>query len=71
MHVYYKGFQLQKYYDADFYCYDKIVVELKALSALTSTHDAILINYLKATASKIGLLANFGEPSLKYKRLVN
>jgi len=70
LHIYYKHTQLQKYYDADFYCYDKIVVELKALSALTSTHDAILLNYLKATDSRIGLLANFGEPSLNYKRLI-
>jgi GxxExxY protein len=71
LHVYYKDIQLQKCYEADFYCYDKIVVELKALSALTTVHDSILINYLKATNSKIGLLANFGEPSLKYKRLIS
>ena len=68
--LFYKGIQLQKYYEADFVCYDKIIVELKALSALSSTHDAIMINYLKATRLKVGLLANFGEQSLKRKRLV-
>ncbi len=70
LNVYYKHIQLQKYYEADFYCYDSIVVEIKALSELTSTHEALLLNYLKATDARIGLLANFGEPSLKYKRRI-
>jgi GxxExxY protein len=46
------------------------VVEIKALSALTSTHDSIMLNYLKAIKLKVGILANFGEKSLKYKRLI-
>ncbi len=71
MTIYYKEFELGTHYKADFYCYDKIVVELKALSALIPTHEAITLHYLNATNSKVGLLANFGEPSLKYKRLVN
>lgn len=70
LNIYYKDFQLQKFFEADFYCYDKIVVELKALSELTTTHEAILINYLKSTDARIGLLANFGESSLKYKRRI-
>jgi GxxExxY protein len=68
--LFYKEIQLEKFYVPDFLCYDKIVVEIKALSALTSTHDSIMINYLKATKLKVGLLANFGEKSLKYKRLI-
>lgn len=68
--LFYKGIQIEKFYIADFVCFDKIIVELKALSVLTSTHDSIMINYLKATKLKVGLLANFGERSLKYKRLI-
>jgi GxxExxY protein len=68
--LFYKGIQIEKFYIADFICFDKIIVELKALSALTSTHDSLMINYLKATKLKVGLLANFGERSLKYKRLI-
>jgi len=66
----YKGQKLTKYYVADFICYDKIVVELKALTQLDNQNIAQTINYLKATGYKLGLLINFGETSLKYKRLV-
>ena len=69
--LFYKEVQMEKFYVADFLCYDKIVVEIKALSALTSTHNSIMINYLNATKFKVGILGNFGEKSLKYKRLVN
>ena len=69
--LFYKEVQMEKFYSADFLCYDKIVVEIKALSALTSTHNSIMINYLNATKFKVGILGNFGEKSLKYKRLVN
>ena len=69
--LFYKEVQLEKFYVPDFLCYDKIVVDLKAISALTSTHDSIMLNYLNATKFKVGLLGNFGEKSLKYKRLVN
>src|ERR1035437_6206005 len=66
----YKGRTLIKQYTADFICFDKIVVELKALSALESSHEAQLLNYLKATNFKLGVLINFGEQSLRYKRIV-
>jgi len=69
--LFYKEVQMEKFYVADFLCYDKIVVEIKALSALISTHDSIMINFLNATKFKVGILGNFGEKSLKYKRLVN
>lgn len=66
----YKGHTLNKEYVADFICYDKIVVEVKALSQLKSDHSAQTLNYLKATNNRLGLLVNFGESSLKYKRIV-
>jgi GxxExxY protein len=68
--IYYMGRELKKRYSADFVCYDKIIVELKALSALASDHEAQLLNYLKATGFKLGILVNFGTPKLEYKRLV-
>ncbi len=68
--IYYKGKLLKKFYEADFFCYDEIIVELKALTELTSQHEAQVINYLKATNCEIGLLINFGQPSLQHKRLI-
>ena len=68
--IHYMGKKLLKRYSADFVCYDKIIVELKALSALVSDHEAQLLNYLKATGYKLGILVNFGAPKLEYKRLV-
>ena len=50
--------------------HDKIIVELKAASALTGEHEAQVLNYLKASRSKLGLLVNFGTPALEYRRLV-
>ena len=69
--VMYKGKPLGEPYRADFVCYDKIIVELKALSELDGTHRAQVINYLKATKMKLGLLVNFGETSAKVERILN
>lgn len=66
----YKGHELNQYYKADFVCHDKIIVELKALSELCSEHDAQILNYLKATGLRLGILINFGTCSLEYKRLI-
>lgn len=66
----YKKELLKKKYIADFICFDKIIIELKALTALNSEHEAQVLNYLKATSFNLGILVNFGEQSLKYKRLV-
>jgi len=66
----YKNQILSKQYIADFICYDKIVIETKALSELISNHESQVINYLKATDLKLGLLINFGSEKLDYKRLV-
>ena len=67
----YKDRTLKKTYQADFVCYDKIVVETKALSQLISDHESQVLNYLKATKFRLGILINFGEKSLVYKRLAN
>ena len=68
--IIYKGVELKSYNKADFICYDQIILELKALDALSNDHVSQLMNYLKATGLKVGLLVNFGAPSLQYKRYV-
>lgn len=68
--VFYKGNKLCKYYFADFICFDKIILELKAVDELCSDHEAQVINYLKTTGLQLGLLINFGREKLGYKRLV-
>jgi GxxExxY protein len=68
--IYYKDILLEKGYRADFFCFGKIIVELKALSGLNGDHENILLNYLRATEEKVGLLINFGTRSLQYKRMV-
>lgn len=70
LRIQYRNEYLDKEYFADFICYDKIIIETKALSELTSTHEAQVINYLKATGLELGLLVNFGSASLEYKRLI-
>ncbi|MCK4560533.1 MAG: GxxExxY protein [Calditrichia bacterium] len=70
LRLYYKNVSLQKRYKVDFVCYDSIIIEVKALSALNSEHESQLINYLSATRLKLGILINFGERSLKYKRII-
>lgn len=65
----YKGMKLSKEYFADFYCFDNIIVELKAVSNLTKEHKAQVINYLKAVNKEIGLLVNFGTSMFKWERI--
>lgn len=69
--VEYKGRQLDEVsYRADFLCFGCIVVEVKALQALGGTEEAQVLNYLKATGHRVGLLLNFGNSSLDYRRFV-
>jgi GxxExxY protein len=68
--VIYKSVALHSVFKADFVCYDSIILELKALSALTGDHSSQVINYLKATGMRVGLLVNFGSSSLKHQRFV-
>ncbi len=56
----YKGIPLQQLYIADIVCYGKIILELKAVKKLDDNHLAQMLNYLKATGFKLGLLINFG-----------
>ena len=71
LQIHYDGIELQQRYRADFVCYDSIVVELKAVSSLDKNHYAQVINYLKATNKKLGLLINFGNhEELIWERLV-
>ena len=69
--IYFMGERLKKEYYADFVCYGKIIVEFKAVSELTAVHDAQVMNYLKATRFKLGLLFNFGQNSLVHRRFAN
>jgi GxxExxY protein len=66
----YRGQTLRTFYTADFICHGSVIVELKAVSGLDSVHVAQVINYLKATRYQIGLLLNFGAPSLEKRRLI-
>ncbi len=66
----YKGNFLPHKYRADFIINDKIVLEIKAIQCLTSSHIKQTLNYLAVSKLKLGLLINFGEDSLKYKRVI-
>ncbi|MFM9888543.1 MAG: GxxExxY protein [Burkholderiales bacterium] len=68
--VYYKGTRISQSFRLDFLYFESIIVELKAVSQLTGTDDAQVINYLKATNFNLALLLNFGARNLQYKRLV-
>ena len=66
----YKGNILPHKYRADFIINDTIVLEIKAIRCLTDSHVKQTLNYLAVSKLKIGLLINFGEDSLKYKRVI-
>ena len=67
----YRRRTLVQRFSPDFLCDDKIILEIKAVSALTDEHRAQLLNYLSATGCKLGLLVNFGHyPRLEYERLL-
>ena len=68
--VIYKGMILPHKFFADFVVFDKIILEVKGISGITDEHIAQTINYLKVSENKLGLIVNFGELSLKYKRIV-
>ena len=68
--VTYKDKVLEKVFRPDFVCNDKVIVELKAVTDLTDEHYAQVCNYLKATGMELGLLINFGNRSLEYKRII-
>ena len=68
--IFYKDEKLDTFYKADFICFEKVIVELKALKQLSGLEKAQVINYLKASGLNRALLINFGASKLQYKRLV-
>jgi GxxExxY protein len=68
--VFYKGEKLNKFYIADFVCYGEIIIEIKAMDGIVDEHMAQVLNYLKATGLRLGLLVNFGSSKLQYKRII-
>ena len=69
--IQYDGIELKQTYKADFVCFGKIIVELKAVSSLEDAHRSQVYNYLRATGYKLGLLLNFGSSDeLEKERIV-
>ncbi|MDC6361237.1 MULTISPECIES: GxxExxY protein [Flavobacteriaceae] len=68
--IIYKGKKLKHHYFADFIVDDKIILELKAVEKISSSHVKQTLNYLAASKMKLGLIINFGEDSLAYKRVL-
>jgi GxxExxY protein len=67
----YKGRALTRTYVADLICFERILLELKAVSALVDEHRAQVLNYLHATGLRLGLLINFGHfPKLEWERII-
>jgi len=67
----YKGELLQQTYKPDLICYDKMIIEIKAVKETVPEHKAQVFNYLKTTGMKLGLLINFGHyPKAKIERII-
>ena len=66
----YKEIILSHHYFSDFVIFDEIILEIKAIQQLSSSEIKQTLNYLAASKNKLGLLVNFGEDSLKYKRII-
>jgi GxxExxY protein len=70
LHLTYKGVALRQTYVPDFVCFDLIIIELKAVVDLAPAHSAQVLNYLRASGLRLGLLVNFGGgPKAEIKRL--
>ena len=70
-HLTYKGRSLTKTYRSDFWCFDQVILEIKAVEKLTDPHRSQVLNYLNATDARLGLLVNFGHsPRLEWERIV-
>ena len=69
--IYYKDLLIPKKYKPDLIVENKVIVEIKATSGLTEIEEAQLLNYLKATKMRVGLLLNFGTKSLEVKRRIS
>jgi len=71
LHIKFDDIQLDKFFKADYVCFDTIIVELKATPFIHKNDLAQVLNYLRATGMRLGILVNFGEKSLTYKRILN
>lgn len=68
--IIYKDIILPHHYFADFVVYHEIIFEIKAIQSISTSEIKQTLNYLAASKNKLGLLVNFGEDSLKYKRII-
>ena len=68
--IYYKDLLIPRKYKPDLIVENKVIVEIKATSGLTEVEEAQLLNYLKATKMRVGLLLNFGKNSMEVKRRI-
>ena len=66
----YKDIILPHFYYSDFVIFDEIILEIKAITELSNSEIKQTLNYLAASKNKLGLLVNFGEDSLKYRRII-
>jgi len=67
----YRGKRLNKTYKPDFICFDKIILEIKAVSKIADEHRSQVLNYLNASSLQLGILINFGHsPKLEYERFL-
>ena len=71
LEVYFDGEKLKKHFKADFVCFGSIIIELKANPFIHNDNLDQTRNYLRCTKYRLGLLVNFGEKSLTYKRVLN
>lgn len=69
--IYYDGEPLGTFFIADFVCYDNVLLEIKAVPVIQDQMNQQVVNYLKSSNIEVGLLINFGEQSLKWKRFVH
>lgn len=71
LRIIYDGHKLKQTYKPDFFCYEKIILEIKAVVALDASHRSQIYNYLRATGCRLGLLINFGcAEKLEWERIV-
>jgi GxxExxY protein len=71
LHIKFDDIQLNKFFKADYICFGSIIVELKTTPFIHKNDTAQVLNYLRATDMRLGILVNFGEKSLTYKRILN
>lgn len=69
--IWYGDKKLNKYYKADFICFDQIIIEIKSMAYLAEAHFKQTINELKATKLPLAYLVSFGGPKVKFKRIIN